>query len=98
MGDGALHDAGALDDLRQEHLALAEQIADDVHAVHQRPLDDLDGMVELLPRRLGVLLGVVGDALDQRVLQAVLYRPLAPRQVLLLGGSALVAVLLGQLQ
>ncbi len=28
-------------DLRQEHFARAEQIADDVHAVHERPFDDL---------------------------------------------------------
>ncbi len=42
VGHGLLHDAGALDHLRQEHLAGAEQVADDVHAVHQRTLDDLD--------------------------------------------------------
>ena len=40
VGDGLLHDAGTLDHLRQEHLAGAEEIADDVHAVHERPFDD----------------------------------------------------------
>ena len=40
--DGLLHHPRALDDLRQEHLAGAEQVADDVHAVHQRALDHLD--------------------------------------------------------
>ena len=40
MGDRLLHDARRLDDLRQEHLAGAEQVADDVHAVHQRAFDD----------------------------------------------------------
>ena len=43
MGDRLLHHARALHDLRQEHLAGAEQVADDVHAVHQRAFDDLDG-------------------------------------------------------
>ena len=38
VGDGLLHHARRLHDLRQEHLARAEQIADDAHAVHQRAL------------------------------------------------------------
>ena len=42
VGDGLLHDAGGLHHLREEHLPGAEQVADDVHAVHQRALDDLD--------------------------------------------------------
>jgi hypothetical protein len=33
-----LHHAGGFHHLRQEHLAGAEQVADDVHAVHQRAL------------------------------------------------------------
>ena len=37
--DRLLHDARGFHDLRQEHLAGAEQVADHVHAVHQRPLD-----------------------------------------------------------
>ena len=40
--DRALHRARALDDLRQEHLAGAEQIADDLHAVHQRAFDHVE--------------------------------------------------------
>ena len=40
--DRALHRARALDDLRQEHLARAEEVADDLHAVHQRPFDHLE--------------------------------------------------------
>ena len=42
MSDGPFHHARRLDDLRQEHLARAEQVADDVHAVHQGAFDDLD--------------------------------------------------------
>ena len=43
VGDRLLHHAGGLHDLGQEHLAGAEQVADDVHAVHQWSLDHLDG-------------------------------------------------------
>ena len=41
IGDRFLHDAGGLHHLRQKHLAAAEEIADDVHAVHQRAFDDV---------------------------------------------------------
>ncbi len=36
-----------LDDLRQEHLAGAEQVADLLHAVHQRPFDDRQAAVAI---------------------------------------------------
>ena len=65
--DGLLHRAGALDDLRQEHLAGAEQVADDLHAVHQRPLDDVERPRQLQARLLDVLLDEVHDAVDERV-------------------------------
>jgi hypothetical protein len=67
--DRLLHHARRLDHLRQEHLARPEQVADDVHAVHQRPFDDLDRPRELLPRFLGVVDDVGVDALDQRMRQ-----------------------------
>src|SRR5207302_6869180 len=35
-----LHDASRFDNLRQEHPPRAEQVADDVHAVHQLTFDD----------------------------------------------------------
>ena len=86
MGDGALHHARRLDHLRQEHLARSEQVADDVHPVHQRPFDHLDRAGEGLPRFLGVVDDVGVDALDQRVAQSLLDRPAAPfRRLLLLG-------------
>src|SRR6185436_4163469 len=34
------HHAGALDHLRQKHFAGTKQIADDIHADHERPFDD----------------------------------------------------------
>ncbi len=56
-------------------------------------------MVKLLPRLLGILLGIIGDALDERVLQPLRNRPRPPLQILLVPrGVALVPVLLRQLQ
>ena len=42
IGHRLLHHPCRLDDLRQEHLAGAEQVADDVHAVHQRAFDHVE--------------------------------------------------------
>jgi hypothetical protein len=42
IGHGLLHHARGLHHLRQEHLAGAEQVTDDIHAVHQRPFDDVE--------------------------------------------------------
>ena len=47
VGDGLLHDAGGFDDLREEHLAGAEEVADDGHAVHEGAFDDEEGAAEL---------------------------------------------------
>ena len=73
-----LHHPGGLDHLGQEHLARAEQVADHVHAAHQRAFDDLDGPRALLPAFLGVLDDIGGDALDQRMLQAFVHRQATP--------------------
>ena len=82
IGHRFLHDAGALDHLRQKHLAGAEQVADDVHAIHQRPLDHLEGAIHFLPCFLGVLLDVVTDPLHQGMRQAFLDRALPPCELL----------------
>ena len=81
--DRLLHHARRLHHLRQEHLAGAEEVADDVHAVHQRPLDHLDRPLGLLARLLGVLDDPGGDPLHERVRKALLDRALAPGEVLL---------------
>ena len=47
IGDRFFHHAGGFDHLRQKHLARAEQIADHVHARHQRAFDHIQW-----PRRL----------------------------------------------
>ena len=76
--DRLLHHARRLHHLRQEHLARAEQVADDVHAVHQRPFDHVDRPAALpaicCARLLGVLDDEVGDAVHQRMRQALLDR------------------------
>src|SRR6185503_8311973 len=91
--DGLFHHARGLDDLGQEHLAGAEQVADDVHAVHQRPFDHLQRTLELLAGFFGVLYYEFVDAFDERMLQALHDRPAAPRELLDLAPSrfALVA-------
>ena len=90
VGDGLLHDPGALHDLGQEHLPGAEEVADDVHAVHQRALDDLDRPAapvgDLRAKLLGVGLDMGVDALHQGVGDALGDRQLPP----LLRGRALV--------
>ena len=88
VGDRLLHHARALDHLRQEHLARAEEIADHVHAGHQRAFDDLDRPRDLLARLLGVGDDELVHALDQRMLQPLLDRPAAPFGVLRLGDLA----------
>jgi hypothetical protein len=42
VSDGLFPSPGAFDNLWKEHLAGAEQIADDAHRVHQRPFDDVE--------------------------------------------------------
>ena len=54
VGDGLLHDAGGFDDLREEHLARAEEIADDAHAVHQRAFNDQQRAAEFDAGLFGV--------------------------------------------
>ena len=59
----------------------AEQVADDLHARHQRPFDHVERPLVLLSRLLGVLLDEVDDPVDERVLEALLDRRLAPGEV-----------------
>ena len=78
---GTLHHACRLDDLRQEHPAGAEQVADNAHAVHQRPLDHVERAVGRLARLLDVGLDEVDDAAHERMLQPTRDRLLAPREI-----------------
>ena len=54
IGDRLLHHARGLHHLRQEHLAVAEEVADDVHAGHQRAFDHVERALGDLARGLGV--------------------------------------------
>ena len=96
MGDRLLHHPRRFDHLRQKHLARAEQVADDVHAVHQRAFDHRERPVGGEPRLLDVGGDVVGDAVHERVRQALFHRPLAPGEVGFLALLALPAEALGE--
>ena len=96
MGDGLLHHARRLDHLRQEHPSRAEQIADDVHAVHQRAFDHRERARRFLARLLHVVGDEIGDAVDQRMRQALFHRPFAPGKISFLLFLAGPAVLLRQ--
>ena len=82
IGYRLLHDASAFDHLRQKHLPCAEKIADNVHACHQRPLDDLKRFAVLLPGLFHVCFDVLDNALDQRVREPFLDRSPAPSMLL----------------
>ena len=83
VGDRTLHRARALHDLRQEHLPRAEEVAHDLHPVHERALDHVERARELLPRLLRVLLDEVDDAVHERVREPLLDRRLPPGEVAL---------------
>mmetsp|Transcript_2679 Transcript_2679/g.6394 ORF Transcript_2679/g.6394 Transcript_2679/m.6394 type:complete len:486 (+) Transcript_2679:349-1806(+) len=69
-----LHHTGALDHLRQEHLARAKEIADDVHAGHEGALDDVERPRVVLAGLLSVNFNELVDALDEAVRQALVDR------------------------
>ena len=98
MRHGLLHDARTLHYLRQEHLAGAKQIADDVHAVHQRAFDHLDRVIRCKPRRFGVFGNEFIQTLDQRMLQTLGDRPGAPFQIHYLFGSTVALESAGDIQ
>jgi hypothetical protein len=85
VGHGLLHHARRLHHLGQEHLAGAEQVADHVHAGHQRAFDHRQRRLACGFERGAHFLGIgdheLGDALDQRVGQAGLDGLLAPGQI-----------------
>ena len=81
IGHGLLHHPRRLHHLRQEHLARAEQIADHVHALHQRAFDDVQRTLRLEPRLLGIGVDIGADAVDESVSQALVDRLLAPGQI-----------------
>ena len=83
VGDRLLHHARALHHLRQEHLAGAEEIADDVHPVHQRPFDDGERARIGRARFLDVGVEMIDDPLHERMREALLDGSAARRRFLL---------------
>ena len=95
MRHGLLHYPGALDHLGQEHLAVTEQIADHVHASHQRTFDHFNGMAGVLTAGFRVVDNVTGNAFNQGMLQALLNGPLTPGKVFFFGLAAFAFELFG---
>ena len=87
VGDRALHRPRALDHLGQEHLARAEEVADHLHAVHQRTFDDEQRLAQLQPRLLGVGFDELNLSVQHGVSEPLFDGSLAPRQVLLALGA-----------
>ncbi len=81
IGDRLLHHARGLHHLRQEHLAGPEQVADDVHAGHQRAFDHIERARGRQPRLLGIVGDEIRDAVHQRMGQALADLPLAPGEI-----------------
>ena len=90
-----LHHPGGFHHLGQEHLAGAKQIANDVHARHQRAFDHFDRACERQARLFGVFDDVRGDALDQRMFQALVHLPATPFLGLGFLDAAVALVLVG---
>ena len=95
-----LHHTRRFDHLRQEHFPFAKQIADHVHAVHQRAFNHFNRARSLLTGFFGVLFNKFGNTFDQRVLQAFIHFPRAPLRLLGVGGVVgfAAAIFLGKLQ
>ena len=72
IGDRLFHHARGFDDLRQEHLALAEEIADDIHAGHQRAFDHVERPRGALARLFDIRFDIIGDAVDERIFEPLL--------------------------
>ena len=99
VGHGLFHHPGRLHHLGQKHLAIAEQVPDDIHAVHQGTLDDMKRPVKGLPRLLGILDDELVDTMHQRMPDAFGHRRFAPFQIACLGRSTgLAPVSFGDLQ
>ena len=64
---GLFHDTCAFDYLWQKHAPVAKQVADHVHAIHQRTFNDIQCLCRILPGFLGVFLDESIDTFNQSV-------------------------------
>ncbi len=92
--DRLLHDPRRLHHLRQKHLACAEKIANDVHAVHERAFDHMQRPYCREASFFRILVDVIGDAVNEGVFEAFGDRAFAPPQIrrLLFGATAFEAI------
>ena len=74
----ALHNAGGLDHLRQEHLALAKQHPNALHCRHHHIVNDLQRRSGGLKGLQAVLFYMVGNAVQHSVAYALLRRTCPP--------------------
>ena len=72
------HRTCGLHNLRQEHLTPAEELAHQVHSVHQRTLNNVHGMRIFQKSLVDIRLQELGNALLQRILQPLLNRLFSP--------------------
>ena len=98
IGDGLLHHARGFHHLRQEHFSRAEQVADDVHAAHQRAFDHIQRTFGIHARLLDVHFDEVRDAVHQGMGQPLLHRLLSPGEIGLLCLLPAAVEFLGQVQ
>ena len=100
MRDRFFHNARRFHDLRQEHFARPEQVANDIHAVHQRAFDNLDrpatSRLDRQSRFFGVVDNMRINALDQGMLKPLLDLPAAPFGLGLFLRYIRTAIFLGQ--
>ena len=78
VSHGLLHDTRALDHLREKHFSGAEQIADDIHPIHERPFDDGQSGGKDRPGLVDIALDMIGLSLDQRMRQALRHSRRSP--------------------
>ena len=77
-----LHHSRRLHHLRQEHLARTEEFSNNIHAIHQRPLNHIQGTTVFLTSFFGVFVNKVRNTLQQSVAQPLFNRTLPPFECL----------------
>ena len=63
--NGLLHHSGAFDDLGKKHFARTKQLPNDVHAVHERSLNDAQRITNVIVGFSDILFDELGDAVNQ---------------------------------
>ena len=79
--NGLFHHTRRFDHLRQEHLPVAKEIADHIHASHQWPFDDMQRSLGGKACLFRIFNNELINSFDQGVFKALLNRLLAPAQV-----------------